>query len=184
MSDDPRPAESEERLAALRARVEAAAASPRVEGAAEMLAAARRALAAPGSTALAPASGGTRARIEELADVLEDGSWTLPASVRRRLLALVACVADAEAAPAAGPPLAIDDALLDAFLGVDLAEEIEGYRAFRRFRDDAARSRSDAASRERALALERKRLRARIQGRRMRRELRHESLLRRLLRTS
>ncbi len=107
-----------------------------------------------------------QARITTLAQMLEDTDWTLPPSTRRYVAGVLICFAEASQLPGAtasalgeyGP------GVLSELLARSLEAEIEGYQAFRAFREKlSARRRLTSQGREERLVQKRRNLRARIQ---------------------
>lgn len=113
--------------------------------------------------------------LEVIATMLRDREYSVPGSVRRRVLAALAYFGDPgglipDQAPVVG---FLDDALLIEMVSDEFRDEISAYREFCRFRGEAVQRHAGADQRrelERALQQKRRQLRARIQERRDRAE--------------
>ena len=106
--------------------------------------------------------------IDTLAQMLSDPDWSLPPSTRRYVGSVLICFAEANRLPGATASALKQYApgVLAELLASDLGSEIEGYRAFRDFRDQLrGRRRLSPQGREQHLLQKRRKLRVRIQGR-------------------
>lgn len=105
-------------------------------------------------------------RITTLAHMLEDADWVLPPSTRRYVAGILICFAETSQLPSttASTLRQYAPGVLSELLLGDLGPEIEGYRAFRAFREKLhARRWLSPQGREQRLLQRRRRLRARIQ---------------------
>ncbi len=111
--------------------------------------------------------------IEDIARMVEDTEWRLPASVRKRVCGALAYFAEPhDLIPDHIPVLGfLDDAIMIEIMAEGFLPEIQGYRDFCRYRDSISRRLSSAtqgALLHQRLVAKRREFRARIQARHQR----------------
>ncbi len=111
--------------------------------------------------------------IEEIASMVEDTEWRLPASVRKHVCGALAYFAEPhDLIPDHIPVLGfLDDAIMIEIMAEEFLPEIQGYRTFCRYRNSISRrvlAGTQRAPRHQRLVAKRRQIRARIQARRQR----------------